>query len=236
MAERLQKVLARSGITSRRKAEKLILEGKVSVNNKIVTTLGTKVEYNDCIKVNNKPINIPSKFNYIMLNKPSNYLVTKNDPQGRLTIMSLLPDKYKKLHPIGRLDFKSSGLLLLTDDGEFTNKILHPKYNISKTYIVKVKGKISKSDFYKLCNGIELSEGITLPTKIKLYSYKDNITEFKITVYEGRNNLIRRMCLSINHPVIYLHRIEIGGIKIGKLEIGKYRELNKKELELIKHI
>ena len=230
--ERLQKIIAESGICSRRKAEELILEGKVKVNGKLVNELGFKAEKTDKITVNGKLLSIEEKVVYL-LNKPKNVISSVKDEKGRQTVIDLIDCPYR-LYPIGRLDFDSSGLLLLSNDGELTQKMLHPKYNIDKTYEVTIDGLINKEEVSKLENGVYIDNIKTAPAVIKFKRKNENKkTSFlEVTIHEGRNREIRKMFQSIGYNVIRLNRIKEANITLGTLQPGEYRKL--KPIEVVK--
>jgi pseudouridine synthase len=224
--ERLQKVLAKAGLGSRRKCEELILAGRISVNGKIVNTLGVKIDPEvDVIKCDGKRIKIERKV-YILLNKPKGYVTTLSDPQGRPTILSLLEGVKERIYPVGRLDYNSEGLLFLTNDGDLANKLIHPKYKIPKTYLVKFKGKIEEEDINCLKKGIKLNGKKTLPAKVSIEKRLPKNTILKITLIEGKKRQIRRMGEVIKHHVISLKRVQFGPFKLGNLKKGEYRYLN----------
>lgn len=231
---RLQKYLAEAGITSRRKAEELILQGKVQVNGKIVTELGTKVEPGkDQICYLGKTVKLEDRKVYILLNKPIGYVTTVKDQFKRDTVMDLLKDIKTRIVPVGRLDMYTSGALILSNDGEFVNRITHPSHEVEKTYNVTVRGKVTKEDMQKLENGVDIGDYVTKPAKTKILKVDENknISRFQIIIHEGKNRQIRRMCKAINKPVLALHRAAIGKISVKNLKIGQYRPLTNKEIE-----
>lgn len=231
---RLQKLLAQAGVASRRASEKLILEGKVWVNGKKITQLGTKVDpENDIITVNGKEIKLCEKKIYILLNKPSGYVSTVKDPQGRKTVIDLLDNVKERVYPVGRLDYDTEGLLLLTNDGDFTYALTHPKFQIEKTYIALVKGIPDHEDLQRLQQGIKLSDGLTAPAKANILRRFSGQAEVQLTIHEGRNRQVRRMLEAVGHPVIKLKRIAIGNLTLGKLPLGKYRYLTPQEVRAL---
>ena len=234
--ERLQKYLANCGIASRRKCEDLILQGKIKVNGKIVTELGTKVTENDKVEYNNKIVNSEEEKIYILLNKPIGYVTTANDQFGRDTVLDLVKIN-KRIVPVGRLDMYTSGALILTNDGEFVNKLTHPKNEIDKTYNVTVAGEITKEDIEKLENGVKIDdEYITKPAKAKILKIdkEKNISRVQIVIHEGKNKQVRKMCEAIGKKVIALHRSKIGNLDVKDLKLGEWRYLSKKDLEIKK--
>lgn len=236
---RINKFLAECGVASRRNSEQLVLEGRVKVNNKSVTKLATEVDPEiDLVSVDGKPVKPIGKHLYIMLNKPKGYVCTVNDEFGRKTVMDILGDKYpgKRIFPVGRLDYDTEGLLILTTDGDLANRLMHPRNEISKTYVAKIEGEISEDDLNKLRNGVELDGVKTKKCKVKLLDFSNEISRIEITISEGRNRQVRRMFESINRDVIFLKRTAIGEIKLGGLFRGNYRELKDRESEYLKKI
>jgi 23S rRNA pseudouridine2605 synthase/16S rRNA pseudouridine516 synthase len=232
--ERLQKVLARAGITSRRKAEELILAGRVRVDGEVVTTLGTKVNpWRQKIEVDGRPVKIPPPV-YLMLYKPRYYLTTLYDPKGRPKVTDLLKGIPVRVYPIGRLDFDAEGLLLFTNDGEFANLLIHPRYKVPKTYRVLVKGVPDKRALQRLKTGVELEDGPTLPAKVKIIRRLKGKCWLELTIYEGRYRQIKRMCAKVGYPVLQLKRIRIGPLELGNLKPGQYRYLTPYEVKLLR--
>ena len=230
--ERLQKFLANAGIASRRKCEEIILAGKVEVNGEVVTELGTKVSEKDIIKYNGKIVKPEEEKVYILLNKPIGYVTTSKDQFNRETVLDLVKIN-KRIVPVGRLDMYTSGALILTNDGEFVNMLTHPKNEVNKTYNVTVKGNITKEDIEKLQNGVEIDDGyITKPAKVKILKIDEekNISRIQITIHEGKNRQVRKMCEAINKKVLALHRSSIGSINVKDLKVGNWRYLTNKEI------
>jgi len=239
MEERLQKYMASCGIASRRKCEELILKGLVKVNGDIITELGFKVDpEKDKILYNNKEIKKEEDKIYILLNKPEGYITSVKDERGRKTILDIVKVK-ERIYPIGRLDYDTSGLLLLTNDGEIYNKIIHPRVQVDKIYIALCKGEFTKEEIEKFKSGIDIGGYITAEANIKVLSVKhDKKSGIKnslveITIHEGKNRQIRKMCSSLNHDVITLKRVKLGNITLGNLKKGEYRNLTNKELNYI---
>ena len=231
----LNKFLSQSGIASRREADRLIEEGRVKVNRRLVLTLGSKVNpAKDRIEVDGKVIQSASGLVYKVLHKPVGYLVTRKDPFGRSTVMELLPEMKTRLFPVGRLDYDSQGILLLTNDGELCNRLLHPRYKIGKTYVIRVKGKPATSDPKKLEKGIYLDNKKTSPAKI--FKLRENLrgTSLKVELHEGRKREIRRMFAVIGHEVQTLKRVNFAGISLGKLRTGQWRSLSPREVASLK--
>lgn len=229
--ERLQKIISRAGLMSRRAAEKFILDGRVSVDGKIISELGTKADLQkNKIFVDGKELQFVEKKIYIILNKPRGYITTAKDDRGRKTVLDLVSEIDARIYPIGRLDYDSEGLLILTNDGDLMNKLLHPKFKIAKTYRVKIVGKISAEKISKLSEGIELEDGLTLPAKISLLDAGKNFSTVEITICEGRNRQIRRMFAAVGHEVIFLRRIKFAGLTLKNIPVGKFRNLTEQEI------
>ena len=231
-AIRLQKYLAEAGIGSRRKCEEYIEQGKVKVNGNIAA-LGTKVDQEkDKVEFEEKEINKIEENIYILLNKPIGYVTTVNDQFGRDKVLDLIKVK-QRIVPVGRLDMYTSGALLLSNDGEFIYKITHPKHEIDKTYTVTVKGIITDQEVEKLRNGVEIEDYITKPAKVKILKIDEekNISRLAITIHEGKNRQVRKMCEAIGKKVQALHRSKIGNIDVKDLKIGTWRYLKPKEIE-----
>lgn len=236
MEERLQKFMARCGVASRRKCEEIILSGKVKVNGNVILELGTKVtEGIDSVEYNGKIIKPEENKVYFALNKPVGYISSVKDERNRPTIIDLVNVK-ERIYPVGRLDYDSSGVLILTNDGDIYNKIIHPKVELYKKYIVEVEGEFLKEELEEFRSGVDIGGYITAPALIDIISYKDNKTTVEIGIHEGKNRQIRRMCALLNHQVISLNRISIGDIKLGDLKLGEYRYLTKEELDYINNL
>lgn len=229
--ERLQKVIAQSGLTSRRKAEQLILDGRVKVNNKIVRELGTKVTTSDEIQVDNIPIE-KEKLVYYVLYKPRGYISSVKDEKDRETVIDLMDDVKERIFPIGRLDYNTSGVLLLTNDGEFAHLLMHPKHEIEKVYIVKIKGIPSKETLAQMRKGVKDEGDILRAVDYKVTSIdrKKNTMIVQIKLHEGKNRHIRRMMDQLGHPVLKLKREKYGSITVDQLQPGKYRSLSRQEV------
>lgn len=229
--ERLQKVIASAGLSSRREAEKMITAGRISVNNIIIKKLGTKVNTEkDRIRLDGALIcPVPEKI-YVMLNKPAGYVTTLHDPQGRPIVTDLISSIAIRVFPVGRLDYDSEGLILLTNDGDFSQKILHPRFRMPKIYRVKVKGKLAKVDLHTLEKGIKLEDGWFLPEDIRLTKVGQKSSWLVITIKEGKNRIIRRAFSTFGHEVVKLIRTHIGNLDLGSLKTGGYRFLKKSEV------
>ena len=237
MKERLQKYLARVGVASRRASEKLILERRVQVNGEIVTELGVKIDpLVDKIKVDGKLCKDRYKYTYIVLNKPAGYITTVKDPFERPTVLNLLKGFKHRVFPVGRLDKNTEGLLILTNDGEIAYRLTHPKHEVDKTYIAYVQGHVTESELKKLNRGVMLRDGLTSPAKSRILKFSQEGTYLEIKIHEGRKRQVRRMCIAIGHPVVYLKRISIGKIKLGGLRPGKWRFMTEDEINYLKSL
>lgn len=229
--ERLQKVIAASGITSRRKAEELIISGNVTVNGKVVKELGTKVDGNDVICVNGKSITEEDKV-YFLLNKPRGIISSSSDDKNRKTVVDLIQTD-KRIYPIGRLDYDTTGIILLTNDGNLSNVLTHPSFEVEKTYVAKLNKFFEPSDFMKLKKGVLIDDRLVVPSKVRL---KENNKEkdfayVEITISEGRNHIVKRIFNSLGYLVDKLSRTEYAFLKLDNLKSGEYRKLSIKEVK-----
>jgi len=233
--ERLQKFLAHAGIGSRRKCEELILQGRVRVNGQIVSTLGTKIDpQKDKVAIDNKLVATKENMVYILLNKPAGYVTTSKDPQGRPTVLDLVKQVNKRIYPVGRLDYETEGLLLLTNDGQLAYRLTHPKYKVKKIYQALVKGIPNEEALQLLRKGILLEDGMTAPAEVKILAKINNNALLELSIHEGRNRQVRRMCEAINHPVLKLKRTQLGFLKLGSLPVGKFSFLTVKDVRRLK--
>ncbi len=231
---RINKFLAECGVTSRRGAEELILSGKVKVNGKLATLGDKVVPGKDRVEVSGKRVALKAKAHiYIMLNKPRGYVTTMSDERGRKCVAQLVKDVKGRVFPIGRLDMLSEGLLLFTDDGEFANRLTHPRYHIGKTYKVVINGQLTEDDVTAFREGIELDGEKTAPADIHVGDVKDGRQTFHLTIFEGRNREIRRMCEVRGVEVLRLKREKLGNLSLGLLPCGKYRYLSERDIKKI---
>jgi len=231
--ERLQKVLAQAGVASRRKCEELILAGKVEVNDEVVTTLGVKVNpAEDVIKVNGRLIKAENKV-YVILHKPKGVITSVKDPQGRRVVTDYLKGIGERVYPVGRLDYDTEGLLLLTNDGEFANLLTHPSHHVPRTYLAYVKGVPHGDVLDKLRKGVMLDDGKTAPAEVEYHDVAPDQKQsvISITIYEGRNRQVRRMFEKVGFPVTRLRRIQFGSLFLQGLPRGKYRILSAQEVK-----
>lgn len=226
--ERLQKILAGSGITSRRGSEELIRAGRVTVNG-LTARIGDKADpETDDICLDGQPVAPLLKHIYLALNKPCGYLSTRRDPQGRATLMELVP--FENVYPVGRLDKDTSGLIFLTNDGDFTYLMTHPKHGVDKTYLARVRGRPDAADLQCLREGIMLDDGPTAPARARIIQAEPEETLLEIVIHEGRKRQVRRMLAAVGHPVAELCRLAVDGVKLGQLKCGRYRELTPVEV------
>ena len=236
---RINKYLASCGIASRRNCEQLVLDGRVEVNGKKITALATEIdEQVDKVSLDGKKVEPIHKHIYIMLNKPRGYITSTSDEKGRKTVMELLDDKFagKRIFPVGRLDYDTDGLLLLTTDGELSNRLMHPRHEISKTYVAKIEGEVSEAELNKIRGGVILDGEKTKKCKAKVVGFENNESRIEVTISEGRNRQIRRMFETINREVVFLKRVAIGDIRLGGLYRGESRELKDEEIEYLKNV
>jgi len=234
MKERLQKVIAAAGIASRRHAETLITAGRVSVNNIVITKLGEKADpEKDTIRIDDRIISTEKNKYYIALNKPAGYVTTLHDPQNRPKVVDLLREIPERVYPVGRLDYESRGLLLLTNDGDFAQKIQHPRFQKPKEYKVKVQGHLSKEQLKQLSRGVKLDDGFFRPENVHLEKFNDKSCWLRLTLKEGRNRIIRRGFEALGYRVTSLIRESIGDLKLGDLREGEWRHLTSKEIRLL---
>ncbi|TGE34299.1 pseudouridine synthase [Desulfosporosinus sp. Sb-LF] len=240
--ERLQKVLAQAGVASRRHAEQLIVDGRVTVNGNTVTALGTKVGIQDRIEVDGQSVQRAEGLHYYLLNKPVSVITSASDPQGRLTVVDLMRDVQVRVYPVGRLDYDTSGLLVLTNDGELTHRLMHPSYGVEKTYRVWVQGPVGINALESLRQGVLLEDGKTAPAKVvrvsgnsngsNLKLKKDPLEILEVTIHEGRNRQVRRMFAAIGYTVVKLERIRFGSLtEENTLLSGAYRPLSIREIK-----
>ena len=234
-AERLNKILAAAGIASRRRADELISQGLVTVNGRKETKLGSQAIWGiDAIAVNGQPIPAPPKKIYLILNKPFGYVCTLRDPEGRPTVRDLTERVKERIFPVGRLDFDSQGLLILTNDGELSYRLMHPKYHIPRTYKAIIDGSITNASVEQLKRGILLDDGPSGPASVRVINRQHKRSVVRITIFEGRTREIRRMFETIGHKTLQLIRIGYGTLQLGDLKVGKYRHLKDTEVKALR--
>ena len=238
--ERLQKILSAAGVASRRTSEQMILDGRVTVNNVTILTLGSKADpLRDDIRVDGSRVR-PERLRYILLNKPEKVVTTRNDPQHRRTVMDLLRGVKESVYPVGRLDFDSAGLLLLTNDGDLAARLMHPRHGIEKLYRADVRGIPDEAQLERLADGVDIDGQITLPARVRVVksipsARGEGVSVLEIAIREGRNRQVRRMCEAIGHPVVRLTRTAIGPLRDKVLRSGEWRDLDAREIDAIKH-
>lgn len=234
---RLNKFLSQAGIASRREADRMIAEGRVKVNARVVYELGIKVDAaRDRVEVNGRKVKREIDLIYVLLNKPPGYLVTLKDPFGRPTVKDLMPLLKKRVFPVGRLDYESQGALLLTNDGELAHRLAHPKYKVLKTYLVKVSGDPQEAALAKLAKGVFIEGKRTAPAKISRLTQRSGQGLLKIEIHEGRKREIRKMCEAVGHPVIELKRTSFAGLQLESLRPGQWRFLKASEVQKLKKL
>jgi pseudouridine synthase len=235
--DRLQKILSQAGVASRRASEQLLLDGRVTVNGVVIRELGSKADAaTDDIRVDGRRIRRPGRHRYILLNKPRGYVTTRSDPQKRPTVIDLLTGVRDYVYPVGRLDFDSEGLLILTNDGDLAARLTHPRHGVPRTYEARVLGVPDDHDLQRLSRGIVIEGRRTQPAEIHLVDPRDERATLRITVREGRNRQVRKMCDAIGHPVVQLRRISIGPIRDPRLRSGQWRELTEAEVRRLREI
>ncbi|HHW02719.1 MAG TPA: rRNA pseudouridine synthase [Thermoanaerobacterales bacterium] len=237
MKIRLQRFLANAGVASRRASEKIILSGRVQVNGRIVRELGFKIDPDvDEIKVDGKICHEEQRHIYIMMNKPAGVVTTVKDPFGRPTVIDIIKGLKERVYPVGRLDMDTEGLLILTNDGEVTYRLTHPKHEVEKTYLAHVKGMVTRRQILMLEMGIKLEDGLTAPAKVRIVKRIGDSTVLEIKIHEGKKRQVRRMCSAIGNPVIHLKRTHIGNLSLNNLKPGQWRFMTAKEIEYIKNL
>ncbi len=231
MLERLQKIISAAGITSRRASEALIQNGQVAVNGVVVTELGSKADpTKDTITVDGKALKISAQRLYILLNKPPGYITALKDGQGRPLVTDLLKDVPDRVYPVGRLDYNTEGLLLLTNDGDWANRLMHPRHEIEKEYHVRVRGKVIDQQLKRMAEGVELEDGMTAPAVVNLVKSGEQNDWISVAIHEGRNRQVRRMCEAVSLSVVRLKRIRYGSLMLGTLRAGQFRYLTDTEV------
>ncbi len=233
---RLNKYLAQAGITSRRNADFMIARGKVRVNGKTVRELGTLVQPGDKIDVSGTPIAVRAEPTYVVMHKPVGVMTTMRDPEGRRTIVELLPERIPRVVPVGRLDYDTAGVLLLTNDGELANRLMHPRYGVDKTYRATIGGRLSPDDVKKLHSGVIVDEYKAGGAKVRVVSVRAGYSVVDITIHEGRNRQVRKMFEALGHPVQTLVRLRFGPVSLGDLGVGRTRPATPKELAALRRV
>ena len=230
---RLQKYLASCGVASRRASEKLIADGRVSVDGLVITEMGTQVEEGQHVTVDGKPVTPEAEKHYLMYHKPAGEVTTAHDPEGRATVLDRFKDYPVRLYPVGRLDYDSEGLLLLTNDGDLTERMLHPSREVEKVYLARVSNVVTPEEARRLERGVMVDGRMTARAKAKILSQQNLFTDMLITIHEGRNRQVRKMVEQIGHQVVLLRRIRFGPLKLGDLPRGMWRPLTQEELKQV---
>lgn len=233
--ERLQKALAAAGVASRRRCEEIIASGRVKVNGQVVTAMGIKVGPQDSLEVDGRLIERSEPLVYYLLNKPAGYVTTARDTHNRPMVVDLVPDS-PRVYPVGRLDLDTEGLLLLTNDGDLTNKLLHPSARVEKVYRAVVTGTVQADALNRLAKGVELEEGMTAPAKVRVAQTREHSTVLEIILHEGRKRQVKRMIMEVGHRVVYLERIRFASLSLAGLARGKFRRLKPEEIKDLKNL
>lgn len=233
---RLNKYIADAGICSRRKADELIANGNVRVNGAVVKEMGCQVEDGDVVQVNGTTIESAGKKVYVAVNKPLGYITSMDDDKGRATVAELVSDIPERLFPVGRLDYNTTGLLIMTNDGQLTYTLTHPKHEVYKTYIAKVAGVLSDTRLAKLRKGVDIGGFVTSPAKVKVIKQLPRHAVVEISIREGKNRQVRKMFAAVGNKVQELQRVAIGDVRLGRLMEGHYRKLNREEIEYLKKL
>ncbi len=233
---RLQKYLASAGVASRRKCEEIIAQGRVAINGVTVAEMGVKVREGDTVTVDEQPIRPQEKLYYILYHKPIGEVSTASDPEGRPTVVDRFRDFPARLYPVGRLDFDSEGLLLLTNDGDLTQRMLHPSREVDKTYLARVSGDVPMEAVREMRRGVDLDGRRTSPAEVRIIRRTDAETVLLITIHEGRNRQVRRMVEAVGRTVLMLRRVQFGPLELGELKRGEWRELTPEEVALVKRL
>lgn len=231
---RLQKFLAECGVASRRTAEKMIAEGRVTINGTVITQMGSQVEIEDQVLVDGQPVTPEEEKHYLLYHKPAGEVTTASDPEGRPTVLDKFRDYPVRLYPVGRLDYDSEGLLLLTNDGELTQRMLHPSKEVEKVYLAKVSNRLSVEDAKRLKEGVWIAGRKTAPSKARILKYDTFSTTVLVSIHEGRNRQVRRMFEAVGHQVVLLRRVQFGPLKLGDVGRGQWRHLTAEEVKQLK--
>ncbi len=232
---RINQYIASAGVCSRRAADELIEKGRVKVNGEVLKTMGYHVQDGDVVEVDGSRIEPETKKVYYLLNKPEGYVTSTADREGRPLVTELVPDSIR-VFPVGRLDFNTSGLLILTNDGELSNKLMHPSHGFSKKYLVRAQGIVTRAEAARLEKGVDIGGFVTSPAEVHLIKHDRNSTLAEIVIHEGKNRQVRRMFKAVGHPVLELCRTGLGNLEIGKLAIGQCRKLSPAEVEYLKRV
>lgn len=233
---RINKYLADCGVASRRKCDELIAQGKVKVNGKVVKELGLDIKPTDTVMFENRTVRPTIKRVYYKLHKPKGYVTTASDEKGRKTVLELMRNVQVRVYPIGRLDYDTEGLLILTNDGDITNILTHPKNEVKKTYVASIEGEITNDDVKKISKGVDIGGYVTQPCSVLIRDKDDKFTKVEITISEGKNHQVKKMFEAVGKNVAFLKRVSIGEIKLGGLARGEYKALTTKEIAYLKSL
>ena len=233
---RLNKYIAHAGIASRRKADELTINGNVKINGLTMREPGYNVKPGDVVEVNGQRISGQEKMEYVLLNKPKGYITSMQDEKGRPVVTELVADVDARLFPVGRLDYNTSGMLILTNDGDLTYRLTHPRHQVTKTYRALVSGVLSKEKLFRLRKGVDIGGFVTSPAQVKIIRQAERSAVVDITIHEGKNRQVRKMFAAVGNPVQELQRTAIGDLRLGRLKEGHYRKLTRKEIEYLKNL
>ncbi len=233
---RINKYLADCGIASRRKCDELILQGKIKVNGKLVKELGVDIKSTDIVTYSGRTVKPVNNKVYYKLHKPKGYVTTSSDEKGRKTVLELMRSVKDRVYPVGRLDYDTEGVLIMTNDGDITNILTHPKNSVKKTYIATVEGEVTQDEIKKIAKGINIGDYVTQPCMVTKLEYKNNLTKVEVIIAEGKNHQVKKMFEAVGHTVAFLKRVSIGEIKLGGLARGEYKALTPKELAYLKSL
>lgn len=235
-AMRLNKYIAHAGIASRRKADELTINGNVKINGLTMREPGYNVKPGDVVEVNGQRISGQEKMEYVLLNKPKGYITSMQDEKGRPVVTELVADVDARLFPVGRLDYNTSGMLILTNDGDLTYRLTHPRHQVTKTYRALVSGVLSKEKLFRLRKGVDIGGFVTSPAQVKIIRQAERSAVVDITIHEGKNRQVRKMFAAVGNPVQELQRTAIGDLRLGRLKEGHYRKLTRNEIEYLKNL
>lgn len=233
---RLNKYIAHAGIASRRKADELTINGNVKINGLTMREPGYNVKSGDVVEVNGQRISGQEKMEYVLLNKPKGYITSMQDEKGRPVVTELVADVDARLFPVGRLDYNTSGMLILTNDGDLTYRLTHPRHQVTKTYRALVSGVLSKEKLFRLRKGVDIGGFVTSPAQVKIIRQAERSAVVDITIHEGKNRQVRKMFAAVGNPVQELQRTAIGDLRLGRLKEGHYRKLTRNEIEYLKNL
>jgi 23S rRNA pseudouridine2605 synthase len=232
----LQKYLAHAGVASRRAAEEMIARGRIRVNGRVVTQPGVVVGERDRVEADGRPVAAQRPSRYIVVHKPEKVMTTMRDPEGRRTVAALVPREVGRVVPVGRLDYETSGVLLMTDDGDLAYVLTHPKFGVEKTYRAVVRGRLQPADVRTLLAGIRLDDGRSRPAKVRVVRTSGEASEVDVTIHEGKNRQVRRMFEATDHPVVSLVRLRFGPLTLGELPVGRWREATPREVAALRRV